>query len=673
VADELARGRIDRSVLDDAQVSIIVTDLSGRIVDCNRHAETLYGRPREEVVGSDAAEFAVDLPAPAVLDEIGERLTAGETWEGEFRVRRADGAVVDVHAIDSPVLDADGRLEGIVSIATDVTARRRAERRLAAQHAATRVLAEAATLTEASERILPVVCAALGWQQSAMWDLDPEEPVLRCVEVWGAPGVPPAFAELTRRYRFPPGTGLPGRVWSSGAPAWIPDVVRDDNFPRAPAAAESDLHGAFGVPVRGAGGEFLGVLEFLGTAIEEPDQELLDMMESVGTQFGQFIQRQRVDEQVRESEARKSAVIEAALDCVVSIDHEGRITEFNPAAERTFGYSRSDVLGCVMGELIVPRSLRETHYRGFARYLETGEGPILGQRVEITALRRDGSQFPVELTVTRVDVPGPPSFTGYVRDITERKAAERALRESHERFAQLAGTLQESLLPPELPDVPGVDLAAAYLPGGAGERIGGDFYDVFERARGDWSIVIGDVCGKGPQAAALTALTRYTIRAAAMRATRPSSILSELNQAVLRQHPERFCTAVYARLRRLPSGARLTVASGGHPLPLRIDAGGRVEKIGRPGRLLGVTPDCRLSDTVTDLAPGDVVVLYTDGVTEARRRDAGRFGEERLAALVAAPGLDPGTIVRRVEEAVLGFQEGDQQDDVALVALRVAS
>jgi PAS domain S-box-containing protein len=671
VTDAVARGRIDRSILDHVQVSIIVTDLSGRIIDCNRHAETLYGRPREEVVGSDSAQFAVDVPVPAVLDEIAERLAAGGTWEGEFRVRRADGAVLDVHAIDSPMLDADGRLEGIVSIATDVTARQRAERRLMAQHAATGALAEAATLTEASERILPVVCAALGWQQGAMWELDPEASVLRCVEVWGVPDVPPAFAQLTRRYRFPPGVGLPGRVWSSGAPAWIPDVVSDDNFPRAPAAVESGLHSAFGVPVRGTGGEFLGVLEFFGTAIEEPDQALLDMMESVGTQFGQFIQRLRVDEQVRESEARKTAVIEAAIDCVVSIDHEGRITEFNPAAERTFGYSRSDVLGCVMAELIIPPSLRERHYRSFARYLETGEGSILGQRVEITGIRRDGGEFPVELTVTRVDVPGPPAFTGYLRDITERKAGERALRESRERFARLALTLEESLLPPELPDIPGVELAATYLSGGPGERLGGDFYDVFERARDDWSIVVGDVCGKGPQAAALTALTRYTIRAAAIRATRPTSILSVLNDAVLRHHPERFCTAVYARLRPREGGIRLTIASGGHPLPLRVDPGGQVEKIGRPGSLLGVTSDCRLSDTVTDLAPGVVVVLYTDGVTEARGR-RGRYGEDRLVALLAgSAGVDPGTIVRRVEEAVLDFQEGDQQDDVALLALRV--
>ncbi|HEX9349863.1 MAG TPA: PAS domain S-box protein [Gaiellaceae bacterium] len=136
------------------------------------------------------------------------------------------------------------------------------------------------------------------------------------------------------------------------------------------------------------------------------------------------------------SESRKSAVFESALDCVITIDHEGNVLEFNPAAEQTFGYAREDVVGMQMADLIIPPSLRDAHHRGLAHYLATDEGPIFGQRLELMAMRADGSEFPVELAVARVEVPGQPIFTGFIRDITDRKQAEeeiRALNESLER------------------------------------------------------------------------------------------------------------------------------------------------------------------------------------------------------------------------------------------------
>lgn len=130
--------------------------------------------------------------------------------------------------------------------------------------------------------------------------------------------------------------------------------------------------------------------------------------------------------------ARKTAIMKSALDAIVSMDHEGKIVEFNPAAERMFGYRGPEVIGKPMAEVIIPPSLRESHYRGLAHYLATGEGPVIGKRLELTALRADGGEFPVELTISRVELPGPPLFTGYLRDITERKRAEEELERSFE-------------------------------------------------------------------------------------------------------------------------------------------------------------------------------------------------------------------------------------------------
>ena len=146
-----------------------------------------------------------------------------------------------------------------------------------------------------------------------------------------------------------------------------------------------------------------------------------------------------------QSEARKAAILNSALDCILTIDHEGCITEFNPAAERTFGFNRNDVLGKELADVIVPPSLREQHRRGFARYLATGEARVLGRRVEMTAVRSDGSEFPVELTITRIPLDGPPSFTGYLRDITERKQSEEKLRESELNLRQMTEAIPEML------------------------------------------------------------------------------------------------------------------------------------------------------------------------------------------------------------------------------------
>ena len=135
-------------------------------------------------------------------------------------------------------------------------------------------------------------------------------------------------------------------------------------------------------------------------------------------------ERKQAEAALQESEARKSAIVQTALDCVVTIDHEGKILEFNPAAERVFGHQRAEVLGRELAQVIIPPSQREAHRQGLKRYLATGETQVLGKRIELTALRSDGSEFPVELAITRMGTEGPPTFTGFVRDITQRKAAE---------------------------------------------------------------------------------------------------------------------------------------------------------------------------------------------------------------------------------------------------------
>ena len=214
--------------------------------------------------------------------------------------------------------------------------------------------------------------------------------------------------------------------------------------------------------------------------------------------------------------------------------------------------------------------------------------------------------------------------------------------------AHVAQTLQASLLPAALPDIPGATVAAQYVASGEGMDVGGDFYDVFALDDGSWILVIGDVLGKGAEAAAVTALARYTVRAVAGRSPSPAATLAALNDEMLRQrNPDRrFVTAVLARLEpHADGGARLVVASGGHPPPVLLRAGGDAEVVPCPGTLLGVEDDARSFDQEIELGPGDTLVLYTDGVTEASREHP--LTPEDLGAALRASAPDGAAAVAR--------------------------
>jgi len=305
------------------------------------------------------------------------------------------------------------------------------------EHDVAQILAEKEGPVEVYAAALEAIGRTLGWELGAVWEVGPDDGRLRCVSTWHAGEGAPEFEALSERLTLGPGEGLPGRLLETGRPAWISETPDDRNFPRAAAARREGLHAAFGFPLRSPRG-IVGLMEFFTREVREPDERLLETMAVIGSQVGQFVARRHAEAEVRASESRLRAMLEAALDAVVTMDARGRVLGWNHAAETTFGYLAHEVIGRDMADLIVPPSLRAKHRTGLARYLESELPVILDRRLELTGVHKNGTEFPVELTITRIALPGQPTFTGYLRDITDRRRAEAELRASRARLVEIA-------------------------------------------------------------------------------------------------------------------------------------------------------------------------------------------------------------------------------------------
>jgi PAS domain S-box-containing protein len=303
-----------------------------------------------------------------------------------------------------------------------------ADTRLVAQYLAALALAESTKLAEATPRILRTLCQSLGWACGAVWEVVPEAGLLRCVEIWHEESRSLArFEEATKGLRFTRGTGLPGRVWSTRAPAWIPDVTKDTNFPRAPIAEEEGLHAALGFPIL-LGERVLGVMEFFSREIQEPDEGLLELLSAVGSQIGQFIERKRAEEEL-------DTFFTMSIDmlCIAGVD--GYFKRVNPSWERTLGFDEEELLSRPYLDFVHPDDREETVRR--AAGLARGQDVV---SFENRYACKDGSyrwlywNAAADPTAQRV--------YAIARDVTERRLQAEAQEENASRLALLVKELE---------------------------------------------------------------------------------------------------------------------------------------------------------------------------------------------------------------------------------------
>jgi sigma-B regulation protein RsbU (phosphoserine phosphatase) len=355
---------------------------------------------------------------------------------------------------------------------------------------------------------------------------------------------------------------------------------------------------------------------------------------------------------------------------------DGTIVKVNGTFLTLTGYARDQLVG--------RRRFAELLSVGGRIYHETHYAPMLemqgsARAIALDIVRPDGSRLPVlvNAVLERDDEGRAVVVRAAIFDATDRRVYARELlrakdraEASEQRSIDLARTLQRTLIPPDAPVIPGLDLAAVYRPAGDGTEVGGDFYDIFQLGDGDWVVALGDVQGKGAEAAVVTALARHTIRAAAVNHSEPSAILATLNSVLVRDEVDRFLTVVLVRLRLDGDRWLATTSCAGHPPPLLRHRHERPVPIEARGPLLGIVEDPTLVDTRHVLAEGDTLLLYTDGVTESRGT-AGFFGESRLHDTVAGAETPAQALVDAVLGAVLAFQGDDARDDIAVVAVGV--
>lgn len=416
-----------RSLAENALDLILEATADGCFTYASPNYREVLGYEPEELLGTGIFDRMHPADRPAVMAEFARAMSSQTAGSATFRYRHKNGDWRWFESAGKPFFGGDGRPRAVI-ISRDITARVRTEEAVRLVRELTQGVAAARHMAEALDTIMRRICETTEWTCADVWVPSQGNGHLEWRAAWhGERDDLREFTEASRRFTFRRGQGLPGRVWEGGQPLWVPDVTQDANFPRAALAARAGLRAAAGIPVL-AGQETVAVICFYMSAIREEDERLVAVTAAAAAQLGTLVRLRLTEESLRQSEERARRIVETAYDAFVSIDASGAITAWNAAAERIFGWNRDEVIGRRLTETIIPPRYRDAHAKGLKRFLATGEGPILNQRIEIAALHRDGREFPVELAAWAVPSGDGWTFHAFIHDVTQRKQAEEELR-----------------------------------------------------------------------------------------------------------------------------------------------------------------------------------------------------------------------------------------------------
>jgi PAS domain S-box-containing protein len=688
--------------------AVLTKSPDGLITSWNAAAEELYGYPARDAIGRPIS-ILVPPDRHGEELEIIRRVVAGERLDAYATERiRRDGRRIEVSLSASPVRDQAGAIVEVSVIARDITRLRRMERHRQRLQTVSAALSQARSAAEVLDVVLRDGYAAVDADAVVVVQPDGGDRL----EVVGVRGYGADAArrlhDLRRDDPLPVTDAL-----RTGRPVWLTGAREVlDRYPQVePFGVDTSTSlAALPLVVEGRTVAALGLRFSRSDPIDEDERRL---MVALAQQCAQALERARLYEAEVEARrraeylARAGAVLGASLGVHATLEQIARL-----AVPGIADWAFVELLGedgVIRREVIAHRDpekerwARELAERypldpdapyGSAKVIRTGEPELVSEITDellhaagidderarllrsigftshmVVPLRARGRVLgDIALASAESGRRYGPDDLAMAQQLADRCALALDNARLFAERAYIAKTLQEGLLPTDLPDIPHVELAVRYRAATRETDVGGDFYDVFA-SHGGWVFVAGDVVGRGAKAAAITGLARHTLRAAAHYERSPTAMLRVLNRAMRDEFsdPEQFCTVAVAHLR----GHDLHIATGGHPLPLVLRAGGEVHSAGRPGTIIGVLEEPVLHEESVELDAGDTVLLYTDGITDAHGPD-GRLGPERLAAMLAlCLGSSPAQAVQRIDRAVTAYRSGEAADDSALLALRL--
>ncbi|OON71690.1 SpoIIE family protein phosphatase [Streptomyces tsukubensis] len=717
----LADGRV--------RVAVIQIDRVGAVSSWNEDAEHLFGYQAEQVLGKPLTDFAAWPHTPGTSTGIVDALRLSR-WEGSYGIRAADGRVIPVYASHLRVRDTAGEPSTVCLLVRDHE-RAVLQTPLRGPAPDPGALGDSPT-TDPFETFIgsPAPDDLDGLLQRTverardMLDADAAFLLLATddeteLEVRASTGLPSA----RQRFARVPVEAGPGRYGSARMPAVHEDLAA---LPGAvPLLNGTGMRSVVTVPLK-VEGRLTGSLGVAAEAPERYSNEEALRLQFAADRIALAVESARLGELERLRRGSLSFLVEASDLLAGTLDRDQTLalmaqmtvptlatwcavyTIADQSSEPFLSYvlhedeERIDGVKALLARIAPPEPVptpgariwsapseaaHQAALRTSMRSLGLGEPTLVGSGIGTTLATAAavGGETVVLPLVARNRVigmltlgkPSEDHFRQEILELAEDLSRRAALALDNARLyserVAISQSLQRSLLPPELPDVPGVEVEVIYRAAGEGNEVGGDFYDLFPIRDGAYGFAIGDVCGTGPEAAAVTGLARHALRLLAREGFTGPAVLERLNAAILDEGARsRFLTLLYGELWPQEDGsAVLKVVCAGHPLPLRLRQDGSVESAAEPQPLLGVMDDLELYEQTITLDPGDVLLCVTDGVTE-RREGTRMLGDDGLAeVLTTCTGLTAGAVAARIMRAVERFASDAPSDDMAILAMRL--
>jgi PAS domain S-box-containing protein len=685
-----------RQVIDAIAQAVIVTDPAGRILLWSDGAQELFGWEEDQVLGRPIVELVAVAGEDEAADDQLRRLAWGEGLFEDCRVVHRDGTPMNVAVANRPIVDGDGTVIALVGVFRDLTQLRHVRSADSDLAERLQLALEAGGLgtwhwhaddddlgwDTGMERLHGLKPGTFGGRYDDWLDLVHEDDRVSFREADDAAFSMQGNYATVYRSRWPDGTihWLSRSVHVTRDPQGRPtgtigcvdeiteQVVADEARDRATAVA---LEAAESERLHRLRLEFLAAVNRSLSETRQRDQELVAIPRAAAPGFADwcalFVAPGSDPDRAGEPP-----------DMAAAATQDGLVDEM---AERAASLVRGDPESTV-------RRVIATGRREFCAHIEAAHVDETSADAQTAMLVEHGMRSVMIVPVVKrgrtlgaMQLARAGTRTRYTtEDVEVAEAAAARIASSltnlrlleHEQF--IARTLQDALLPAEIPTIPGCDIAVRYWAAGEAVEVGGDFYDVFETVEGRWAAIVGDVCGKGPVAAAMTAVSRHSIRMSAWHGDQPADVLRWLNHALVQTGSDGYCTAVYAMIQRTDDGdIVLTSALGGHPHPLLCRPDGRIEKLGTSGTILGMFREISCTETTTVIRSGDVVILYTDGIADLPPPYG--LDEDELIDFVQGCLAEGGTADEIADRMFTAITEmlplRERSDDIAVLVLRV--